>query len=56
MILMGFCGAFYGAMVTNLNPTAHEVSGGKSMSLLMGFGMVFEGLGVISAAPATCEY
>ena len=53
MILMAFCGVGYGAVMSNLNPTAHETSGGASMSLVMGFALLFEGIGVITGAPLT---
>lgn len=56
MILMFACGIGYGALISNLNPTAHEICGGQSMSLVMGFALLFEGIGVTTGAPMTGEF
>ena len=53
MVLMAFRRVGNGAVMSNLNPTAHETSGGASMSLVMGFALLFEGIGVITGAPLT---
>ena len=53
MVTMAITGIAFGGILANLGPTAHELCGGKLMSLALGFATFFVGIGVFIWAPVS---
>lgn len=53
---MAMSGVALGAILANLGPTAHELCGGKAMSLALGFSTFFIGIGVLVTAPLSGQH